>query len=66
MKPPELRTETRKTSPWWIIEDVREAVVSVLAHRIELKPSVKYSETAKEYLEREMQEQFGAASGEYG
>ena len=48
------------------IEDVKEAIVSVLAHRIELKPSIKYSETAKAYIEREMQEQFGAASGEYG
>ena len=48
------------------LDDVKDAVISVLAHRIELKPSVKYSETTKAYLEREMQEQFGAASGEYG
>lgn len=47
------------------IEDVRDAIISVLAHRIELKPSAKYTETAKEFLEEELKERFGAASGDY-
>ncbi len=47
------------------IEDVRDAIVSVLAHRIELKPSARYTETAKEFLEEEIKERFGAASGDY-
>ncbi len=47
------------------MEDVRDALVSVLAHRIELKPSAKYTETAKEFLEDEIKERFGAASGDY-
>lgn len=47
------------------LEDVKNALVSVLAHRIELKPSVKYTETAKEFLEEEIIDKFGAASGEY-
>lgn len=39
-------------------EDVNEAVVSVLSHRIELKPSVKYLQSPKEYIE----EQFSSFS----
>lgn len=46
-------------------EDVRDAIISVLAHRIELKPSAKYTETAREFLEEEIKERFGAASGDY-
>lgn len=48
------------------LQDVKDAIISVLAHRIELKPSAKYSETTKEFLEEEITEHFGAASGEYG
>ncbi len=47
------------------MKDVRDALVSVLAHRIELKPSAKYTETAKEFLEEQIREKFGAASGDY-
>ncbi|MDO8740628.1 MAG: ATP-binding protein [Candidatus Woesearchaeota archaeon] len=39
-------------------DDVKEAVVSVLSHRIELKPSVKYLQSPKEYIE----EQFSSFS----
>ncbi len=35
------------------LEDIREAVISVLAHRIELKPSVKYLRSSLEYLRDE-------------
>ncbi|MAG15669.1 AAA family ATPase [Candidatus Woesearchaeota archaeon] len=45
--------------------DIKNALISVLAHRIELKPSAKYTETSKEFLEQEIEEKFGAASGEY-
>ncbi len=47
--------------------DVRAVIVSVLAHRMSLKPSVKYVETVEEYLEREL-ESFAEEideSGEY-
>lgn len=44
--------------------DVRNALISVLAHRIELKPSARYTETAKHFLEQEINEKFGA-SGDY-
>ena len=46
-------------------DDVKDALISVLAHRIELKPSAKYNETTIEFLEEEITEKFGAASGEY-
>lgn len=36
-----------------IMEDVFEAFDSVIAHRIRLKPSVKYLASAKEFLEKE-------------
>jgi MoxR-like ATPase len=43
----------RKTvSPW----DVSDAVISVLSHRIELKPSVKYLESAEDFLKKEFKE----------
>jgi Mg-chelatase subunit ChlI len=32
-------------------EDIEEAIISVLSHRIELKPSVKYLKSAEEYVE---------------
>ncbi len=34
-------------------EDIRDVVVSVLSHRIELKPSVKYLQGPKEFIEEE-------------
>jgi len=36
--------------------DVKEAVISVLSHRIRLKPSVKYLQTPKEYVEEKLKE----------
>ncbi len=44
-----------------IAEDVAEAIISVLAHRIELKPSVKYLQTNEEFIK----EQFDAFSGQH-
>jgi len=32
-------------------EDIEEAIISVLSHRIELKPSVKYLKTPEEYVQ---------------
>ena len=37
-------------------EDIKEAVISVLSHRIRLKPSVKYLQTPKEYVEEKFKE----------
>jgi len=34
-------------------EDIANAVISVISHRIELKPSVKYLQTAEDFLARE-------------
>lgn len=34
-------------------EDISEAMISVLSHRIELKPSVKYLQTSEEFLAKE-------------
>jgi MoxR-like ATPase len=34
-------------------EDISKAVISVLSHRIELKPSVKYLQTTEEFLGKE-------------
>ncbi len=42
-------------------EDVAEAIISVLAHRIELKPSVKYLQSNEEFIK----EQFDAFSGQH-
>jgi Mg-chelatase subunit ChlI len=42
-------------------EDLAEALISVLAHRIELKPSVKYLQTNEEFIK----EQFDAFSGQH-
>ncbi len=42
-------------------EDIAEAMISVLAHRIELKPSVKYLQTNEEFIK----EQFDAFSGQH-
>jgi Mg-chelatase subunit ChlI len=35
-------------------KDVQDAIISVLSHRIELKPSVKYMQTAKEFLTNQL------------
>ena len=43
------------------IEDITEAIVSVLAHRIELKPSIKYLQTNEEFIK----EQFDAFSSQH-
>ena len=37
-------------------DDIKEAVISVLSHRIRLKPSVKYLQTPKEYVEEKLKE----------
>ncbi|MFH1174945.1 MAG: MoxR family ATPase [archaeon] len=37
-------------------EDVKEVLISVLAHRIHLKPSVKYLETPEKYLSNKFEE----------
>jgi len=37
------------------IEDVKEAVVSVLSHRIRLKPSVKYLQSPAEYIKHQFE-----------
>ncbi len=42
-------------------EDVADAIISVLAHRIELKPSVKYLQSNEEFIK----EQFDAFSGQH-
>jgi len=40
-------------------EDIAEAMISVLAHRIELKPSVKYLQTNEEFIKQQF-EQFSS------
>ncbi|MBD3318822.1 AAA domain-containing protein [Candidatus Woesearchaeota archaeon] len=37
------------------MKEVQEAIISVLSHRIELKPSVKYLQTPKEFLAQELE-----------
>jgi len=39
-------------------EDVKDAMISVLSHRIELKPSVKYLQKPEQFVEEEMQKFF--------
>ena len=34
-------------------EDIKEAVISVLSHRIKLKPSAKYLQSPKEFINEE-------------
>ncbi|MDP6641806.1 MAG: MoxR family ATPase [Candidatus Nanoarchaeia archaeon] len=36
------------------IEDVKEAIISVIAHRIKLKPSVKYLTNSNKFIEKEL------------
>jgi len=36
-------------------DDIKESVVSVLAHRIRLKPSVKYLQSTEEYIQRQFE-----------
>ncbi|MBI2565153.1 ATP-binding protein [Candidatus Woesearchaeota archaeon] len=38
------------------VEDIANAVISVLAHRITLKPSVKFLQTPEEFLQKEFSE----------
>lgn len=38
-------------------EDVQEAVISVLAHRIRLKPSIKYLESPEQYLREKFEKE---------
>ncbi|MFH1400229.1 MAG: AAA family ATPase [Nanoarchaeota archaeon] len=38
------------------MQDVKEVMVSVLAHRIKLKPSIKYLTTPEQYIEQHFQE----------
>lgn len=38
-----------------IIDDIREVIASVLAHRIKLKPSVKYLETPEQLIKEEVE-----------
>ena len=42
-------------------EDVAEAIISVLAHRIELKPSVKYLQSNEDFIK----EQFDAFASQH-
>jgi Mg-chelatase subunit ChlI len=44
-------------------EHVKEVMLSVLSHRIKLKPSIKYLETPEKYLEDEFQKFKGRKSG---
>jgi Mg-chelatase subunit ChlI len=44
-------------------EHVKEVMLSVLSHRIKLKPSIKYLETPEKYLEEEFQKFKGKKSG---
>jgi len=37
-------------------DDIANAVISVLSHRIELKPSVKYLQSNEEFLKKEFRE----------
>jgi Mg-chelatase subunit ChlI len=36
-------------------EDIKEVIVSVLAHRIRLKPSVKYLQSPEAYIQRQFE-----------
>jgi len=46
-------------------QDVIEALISVLAHRIELKPSVKYLQTNEEFI-KEQFDSYSASNAELG
>ncbi|MFH1399211.1 MAG: ATP-binding protein [Candidatus Woesearchaeota archaeon] len=48
-----------------VFEDIERAVVSVLSHRIRLKPSVKYLTTAEDFV-REQFARFSSGSSEEG
>ena len=45
-------------------EDIKEAVTSVLGHRIRLKPSVKYLQTPKEYVEEKFEKDIAQGNWE--
>ena len=40
------------------LEDVSDAIISVLAHRIELKPSIRYLQTPETFLKDEIKNYF--------
>jgi Mg-chelatase subunit ChlI len=44
-------------------EHIKEVMISVMSHRIKLKPSIKYLETPEKYLEEEFQKFKGRKSG---
>ena len=47
-------------------KDVKEAVVSVLSHRISLKPSVKYLQSPMEFIRKEFEKFSNEMSEEEG
>ncbi|MGV8140966.1 MAG: AAA family ATPase [Candidatus Woesearchaeota archaeon] len=44
-------------------EHIKEVMLSILSHRIKLKPSIKYLETPEKYIEEEFQKFKGRKSG---
>jgi Mg-chelatase subunit ChlI len=45
------------------LDDIKQIMLSVLSHRIKLKPSIKYLETPEKYLEQEFNKFKGRKSG---
>ncbi len=45
------------------LEDIKEILVSVISHRIKLKPSIKYLETPEKYIEEQFEKFKGKRSG---
>ncbi len=48
-----------------LFEDVKDAVISVLEHRIRLKPSIKYLQTAKEYITEKFRKEINPENFEH-
>ncbi|MFH0869496.1 MAG: AAA family ATPase [archaeon] len=46
------------------LKDIQDVIVSVLSHRISLKPSIKFLKSTDEYIREEF-EKFSSRSGEY-
>ena len=44
--------------------DIKEVVISVLSHRIRLKPSVKYLQTAKDYVKKKFEKEIAKGNWE--
>jgi len=38
-----------------VFEDIKDVVISVLSHRIRLKPSVKYLQTPEDYIQQQFE-----------